>query len=327
MRFFTSKNKKLPDAAQKGLLPRKEFITQGKQRFLAAFDASELARNARAAAARPIYSSTFFKIGVGVLALLCIGVGLSAYADTANVSATNPLYPLKRIGESVQLALAPASEKPQLQATFAVRRANEIAALQVSAPSSTLIPRLTSELDQDINTSLGVAEATSSAQSTTTTTVTVIVPTPTSSRPAPASASVPTSVIVGPIDVYCSAFEESTSGVLIGHLEENLALRPNGLIDFNKQCGKDTSSSAYPSPRTGTSRYGHHSINTSTSTATTSSVSSTDHAGAFPGAGDATASNTDITANTTATVTITATTTIVSTSTAGVHVYIPPIKL
>jgi hypothetical protein len=254
MKFFISKNKKLPSAAQKGLLPRKEFMTQGKERFLAAFDASEFAHNARA---RRGYVAAFFKIGVGVMAVLAIGVGLSAYADTANVAATNPLYPLKRLGENVQLALAPATEKPQLQATFAVRRANEIAALQASAPSSTLIPQLTNDMEQDIDASLvASANATGTAP---------VVPVEAGRRIGRAhngAGGVGTTTIVsstisvvatssstvstGTIDVYCSAFDVSTSGVLIGHLDDDLSLHPGALLEFNKQCGSESNNGQDP---------------------------------------------------------------------------------
>lgn len=275
MKFFISKNKKLPRAAQKGLLPREEFMTKGKDRFLAVFDASPLARNARAAGvhARPAYVTAFFKIGIGVTAVLFVGVGLSAYADTANVAATNPLYPLKRISENVRLALAPAALKPQLEATFAVRRANEVVALQASAPSSTLIPALTDDMQQDISASLGVAPARVTAAvvagpmsavgampasgtgyygahvgrirsvihggTAAITTTTAISSTATVSESA--SVGISSTVNTGTIDVYCSAFDESTSGVLIGHLEDNLSLRPGALEQFNKQCGNATS--------------------------------------------------------------------------------------
>jgi hypothetical protein len=257
MKFFISKTKKLPRAAQKQLLPREEFMTKGKERFLAAFDASEPARNAHPA--RPAYATAFFKVGVGVLAVLAVGVGLSAYADTANVSATNPLYSLKRLGENVQLALAPASEKTQLQATFAVRRANEIAALQASAPSSTLIPELTNNMEQDISASLGVVtNATGTANIDTSDTGSasgagisggiggrngrgrnyVAAGTTTTATATTTIAS--STVNVGAIDIYCSAFDVSTSGILIGHLESDLSLRPDALAQFNRQCGSDS---------------------------------------------------------------------------------------
>jgi hypothetical protein len=250
MKFFISKNKKLPPAAQKGLLPREEFMTKGKERFLAVYDASDLARNAQHA--RPAYVTAFFRVGIGVLAVLAIGVGLSAYADTANVAVTNPLYPLKRISENVRLALAPAAEKPQLQATFAVRRADEIAELQASSPSSTLIPQLTHDMEQDIDASL-------LASANATTTAAPIVPmeagrstagprkpvigagtTTVVSSTISAAAVVSSTVGTDTINIYCSAFEESTSGVLIGHLENELSMHPAALLQFNKQCGSQS---------------------------------------------------------------------------------------
>ena len=259
MRFFTSsKTKNLPRDAKKSLAPRQEFVAQGKERFLAAFDASEGARNARRSVAeRPTYISAFFKVGIGALAMFCVGVGLSAYADTANVSATNPLYPLKRLSENVQVALAPASEKPQLQATFAVRRADEIAALQVAAPSSTLIPQLTSDLDQDINTSLGaLAENTSTGGGEATSSTSSIIMAATLATSSPVVAS--TSADEGSLGVYCNAFDVSTSGVLIGHLEATLAHRANGFAEFNEQCDSASSSGRPASfiPPTSQSRYG-----------------------------------------------------------------------
>jgi hypothetical protein len=276
MKFFISKNKKLPRDAQKGLLPREEFMTKGKERFLAAFDASELARNARAASAqaRPAYVTMFFKAGVGVMAMLAVGVGLSAYADTANVAVTNPLYPLKRISENVRLALAPTAEKPQLEATFAVRRADEIATLQASAPASPLIPKLTNDMDQDIDSSLAAAV---NAKGTVAVSVSVGssgTGSPSASAagsaagygvgseragrvhilgnggegiaattavPSTISAATTSSAISSAtINVYCSAFDNSTSSILIGHLEGALSLHPGVFTQFNKQCGDDS---------------------------------------------------------------------------------------
>jgi hypothetical protein len=244
MRFFTSKTKHLlPRDAKKSIAPRQEFIAQGKERFLAAFDASALARDARPVTpGRHEYMTAFARVGIGALAVLFIGVGLSAYADTANVPTTSPLYPLKRLSENVQIALAPASEKPQLQATFAVRRADEIAALQAAAPSSTLIPQLTTSLDEDITGSLGATPATGSNDrasdhgyhtSNNAGEATSIAP-----ISAPVQQTIPADV--GPITVYCGAFDVSTSGILIGRLEGELMVHPGALQEFNEQCGSES---------------------------------------------------------------------------------------
>ena len=259
MIFFTSsKTKKLPRAARKGLAPRAEFLAHGKERFLAAYDASPLAMSARPAG--PHYATIFFKTGIGVLAALCVAAGVSAYADTTNVPVTNPLYPLKRLGESVQLALAPASEQPQLQATFAVRRASEIDALQNANPTSTLIPQLATALDEDISGSLAAEtvpgnsnednasntepgsgrghgrEDAGMAPTTTSTTSTVVASVTTSIITAPSSQ--PT----GSMGVYCAAFNMSNSGTLFGRLESNLNRHQGALEQFIKQCGDDRNS-------------------------------------------------------------------------------------
>lgn len=222
MKFPIFKNKKLPLDAKKGLLPRAEFLAQGKERFLAAFDASPLAsRNAVATgvSARTSGWAMFFRVGAGTLAAVAVAFGVSAYAATAtNVPPTSPFYPLKRIAENVQLAVAPAQDKAQLQATFAVQRANEIDALQVQHPTSTLIPQLTNDLDTEISSSL--AEANQYAS--------------------PSSTSSNGNGEEGAVSVFCGAFVRSTSSVLFGHLESGLVLHPNILTQFNEQCGSES---------------------------------------------------------------------------------------
>jgi hypothetical protein len=79
---------------------------------------------------------------------------VSAYADTANVAADSPLYPLKRLTENVQLALTPVSSQGQLEATLATRRAHEIDDLSVRKPSSTLIGSLSLDFQSDVSSSL-----------------------------------------------------------------------------------------------------------------------------------------------------------------------------
>ncbi len=246
MKFFISKYKKLPRAVEKSLLPRKEFIAQGKERFLAAFDVSSLA--AAHPAARQARTAMFFKLGIGAMAVFCVAVGVSVYADTANVPPTSPLYPLKRLDENIQLTLAPASEKAQLQATFAVRRANEIQTLQAANPSSTLIPKLTSDLNQEISSSLSINGADAGS---------------TNGNNSSGAAIEAMSSETGPLSVYCKAFDMSTSSIFFGRLEENLVLHPKELLQFNKRCGSDSrgnaSSSATASSSASIIRQGRNS--------------------------------------------------------------------
>ena len=269
MKFFIFKTKQLPLTAQKSLLPRKEFVAQGKERFLAAFDASALAMNAHSA--RRPYGAIFLKIGIGVMAALCVAVAVSAYADTANVSATNPLYPLKRLSEDVQLALTPAPEKAQLQARFAVRRADEIAALQASAPSSTLIPKLMHDLNKEIGDSLGTSVNGGGNENK-----------KENNGGNTSGAIIATSSDAGPVNIYCKAFNVSTSGVFIGSLENDLALHPEALARFNEQCGSEshgnTDSGSIIKESSGfidQSAHGHSNPNIDSNTTSNTSLNST----------------------------------------------------
>lgn len=154
---FIKNSKGMSEPFKKGLLPSEEFLAQGKKNFLAAFDTSEFSRVPLDVPSR---FTLIFKFGIGIMAVIAVVAGASAYADTANVSADSPLYPFKRLGEAVQLAVTPASQKAQVQAGFAVRRTDEITNLQINNPSSTLIPRLTNDLDRDISSSLASASTT-----------------------------------------------------------------------------------------------------------------------------------------------------------------------
>jgi hypothetical protein len=197
---------KLPKALQKALLPNEKFIDTGKKHFLAAFDTSPLAaQSANASENSKAPSSAFawgLKFGIGVLAVFAIVAGTSAYADTANVSAENPLYPLKRLGENVQLALTPSQEKAQVQATFAARRAAEIDELQKNHPSSKLIASLVKDLNNDVSSSLTVA---SNSQ-----------------------------LRADSLATFCETFS--------GRLQIALALHPELLARFNAKCGSDVAS-------------------------------------------------------------------------------------
>jgi len=146
--MFNSDKKILKD-----LKPRKEFTEKAKAAFLTVFDAAHPA--SAFAVARPHGFALWAKGLVAAVAFAAVFVGMSVYADTANVNADSPLYSLKRLSESVQLAVSPAPEKAQLEATFATRRAKEIGDLETRKPSSTVaITDLSDDLDAAVSSSL-----------------------------------------------------------------------------------------------------------------------------------------------------------------------------
>ena len=70
---------------------------------------------------------------VTMVVVLCASSGLVALANKADVSASNPLYNLKRVGEKVQLAVSTEEKQVVLHEKFAQRRLNEIKQVQMAA--------------------------------------------------------------------------------------------------------------------------------------------------------------------------------------------------
>lgn len=136
-------------------LPSREFAEKAKGRFLAVFDARYPAP-LRSRASEFVLAVRALAVVLAVAAVV-LG-GASVYADTNNVAADNPLYPLKRLSESVQLALTKSQAKPQFVASQAARRADEITELETRHPTSTLLPSLANDLDDAVNVSISDAE-------------------------------------------------------------------------------------------------------------------------------------------------------------------------
>lgn len=142
-------------------LPSKEFAKAAKQRYLAVFDAHNPVPVPAHSHPRFIFA---MKISVGALAVAAIVLGsASVYADTANVPADSPLYALKRLGESVQLAVAPPAAQADLQASLAARRANEVNDLESRKPTSAIISKLSDDVDTAVNASIKAANETNLA--------------------------------------------------------------------------------------------------------------------------------------------------------------------
>jgi hypothetical protein len=157
LNFFHFNSEKLPRAVRRLFAPPQKFREMAKGRFLAVFDARYPAHtHGRAAYPQFLFA---VKALAGALAAAAIVLGgVSVYADTKNVPADSPLYPLKRLSETVQLAVTAPSAKADLQATFAVKRAAEISDLSARHPTSTLLAGLANDLDTDVSSSLGSVE-------------------------------------------------------------------------------------------------------------------------------------------------------------------------
>jgi hypothetical protein len=100
--------------------PTREFTKKTRERFLALF-AAEYPMSSK-----PLWRAYLMRAGaIAAACFVLLGSG-AAYADQRNVSAASPLYPLKRVSESLRVALAPESQEAQLHTELAVRRVQEL---------------------------------------------------------------------------------------------------------------------------------------------------------------------------------------------------------
>lgn len=133
--------------------PSETFAEDAKRKFLAVFDARYPAK----------VSWLMFAMRMAAAAIAIAAIvtsGATVYADAANVPADSPLYPFKRLGENVQLAVAPQQEDASLQASFAARRVAEINDLQNRKPTSTMIAQLSKDADEAVDASIAAADKT-----------------------------------------------------------------------------------------------------------------------------------------------------------------------
>jgi hypothetical protein len=90
--------------------------------------------------------------------ILATGGGAIVFADQANVSATHPLYGLKRASENIRLALSSSQKKTELESAFAQRRLDEIQKIQTNAVSENAArAALVKKLDVDFENHIDAA--------------------------------------------------------------------------------------------------------------------------------------------------------------------------
>ncbi len=151
MNWFT-RNNTLPRRIKATLAPERRFAADAKKRYLSLYDAAH-----GGAAGHGVGWRVAWRSAGAAAAILATVAATSAFADVRNVPPTNMLYPLKRLAESVQLAVAPAAAKPTLELSFAARRAEEINAIAANpdaAAYAPLVKKLTKNLDAEVSSSL-----------------------------------------------------------------------------------------------------------------------------------------------------------------------------
>jgi len=106
--------------------PSKEFLNESRGFFI-----NELKKRGVIAPARanirlsPLRKALSYGFA-SLFALSSVTGGAIVYAQKENVDFNHPLYPMKRLGENIQVGLASAEEKPVLQDELAQKRLTEI---------------------------------------------------------------------------------------------------------------------------------------------------------------------------------------------------------
>jgi len=95
----------MPKSVKKSLAPSAEFLSRNKSRY-----PFRVQREIYAASSARHFSLAARAIA-SVFAVFRCHDSVAVYADNANVSADSPLYPLKRLNESVQLVLFESRDK------------------------------------------------------------------------------------------------------------------------------------------------------------------------------------------------------------------------
>ncbi|MEK7503667.1 MAG: DUF5667 domain-containing protein [Patescibacteria group bacterium] len=104
--------------------PNKEFSNESRSLFI-----SKLKKR-RVMAPAPFRRALGYSFASLILLSSLTG-GAVVYAEKQDVAFNHPLYPMKRLGENIQVKLAPADKKPAIQDEIARKRLTEIKQLIV----------------------------------------------------------------------------------------------------------------------------------------------------------------------------------------------------
>lgn len=122
---FQRARRQLKGALKKDLRPRPEFFRAARKNFLVELEKEKLDGKENRRPARPAGHAWRFALVAIFLAFL-VGGGVMALADEPGVGPGHWLYPIKRAGENIQLALASDQQKPFLHYQLAENRLDEI---------------------------------------------------------------------------------------------------------------------------------------------------------------------------------------------------------
>lgn len=124
---------------RRALNPDRAFLNSARARFLQSLAPERI---------RPHHHVLRWGYVFAVIVIVIGGAsGLAAFADVKNVSASSPLYQLKRVSEQTRLVLTPVQRKSAVHAQLAERRLKEIE----DADSLPMVKQLDEDFHNEIN--------------------------------------------------------------------------------------------------------------------------------------------------------------------------------
>ncbi|MDD5433722.1 MAG: hypothetical protein PHE77_03690 [Candidatus Pacebacteria bacterium] len=141
--------RKLLKKIKKYCRPTKKFLKESKVLFIKQLHEQGIVTKNQSIRIL-LYRAKFNYILAVLLAIAVFSGGTAAFAEIQNVSATHPLYKIKRLGETVQIKVAPQNVKSQMHNKFAQRRLDEIKQIksEIKEPSNNDIVTI-DNLNQD----------------------------------------------------------------------------------------------------------------------------------------------------------------------------------
>ncbi len=138
---------------------RRDFRLRARADFLRAFSERHIA----VPVSSPVAGGARIMVRYATLVvafMFALNGGAVVLADSQNVAPNHPLYPYKRLGENIQLSVAPAASRPALRSKFAERRLEEIKEVAEGKTEGNEVEVLNSDFKNEINAALASADTT-----------------------------------------------------------------------------------------------------------------------------------------------------------------------
>lgn len=133
---------KLKKSLREYTRPDRAFLKSTRTRFVA------LAGQRAGVTVRTKHPLLWKYATIAIVAALSMTSGMAVFADANNVSATHPLYNLKRMSEQVRIGLSSPPQQVELHKMFAQRRLEEVSELKNEQDDRPIPPGFQNRIDR-----------------------------------------------------------------------------------------------------------------------------------------------------------------------------------